>query len=259
MAMGMSLLVSSSHSSSFFFLEKAGFRRLALGNWCGCRSCLYLYIKINHLYLHQNKKIALIVGSGFCNAKSAVSCRGPHSPSQSSFGTSRGAPLPTQQRKSWPHSNHIPFQIWAHPSPIFRKCITPKFFSDDLANHTSRFSSLEPEDPKINTVALQVDEDFLEALWTFKIIHFNAYSKLVIEKNALEKLHILVNLPTSSANLSCIKLIRSSVFYGVSKELGQIVVVVPPLNSLTEDQIKKVRSVCLETEDLKALKPQIFV
>jgi len=33
------------------------------------------------------------------------------------------------------------------------------------------------------------------------------------------------------------------VFYGVSKELGQIVVAVPPLNSLTEDQIKKPRSV----------------
>lgn len=153
--MGMSLLVSSSHSSSFFFfLEKAGFRRLALGNWCGCRSCLYLYIKINHLYLHKNKKIALIVGSGFCNAKSAVSCKGPHSPSQSSFGTSRSAPLPTQQRS--PAHIQTTFISKFEPIPVlFSENVSPQNFLVmiwPIILHVS--SSLEPEDPKINTVAL---------------------------------------------------------------------------------------------------------
>lgn len=168
---------------------------------------------------------------------------------------------PSPPSKESPAHIQTTFLSKFEPIPVlFSENVSPQNFLVmiwPIILHVS--SSLEPEDPKINTVALQVDEDFLEALWTFKIIHFNAYSKLVIEKIALEKLHILVNLPTSSANLSGIKLIRSSVFYGVSKELGQIVVVVPPLNSLTEDQIKKVRSVCLETEDLKTLKPQIFV
>ena len=127
--MGMSLLVSSSHSSSLsFFLEKAGFRRLALGNWCGCRSCLYLYIKINHLYLHKNKKIALIVGSGFCNAKSAVSCRGPHPPSQSSFGRSCSAPPPHPAKKVLPTFKPHSFPNLSPSQSYFQKMYHPQIF-----------------------------------------------------------------------------------------------------------------------------------
>ena len=113
---------------------------------CILKLTIYICIKI--------KKIALIVGSGFCNAKSAISCKGPHSPSQSSFGTSRSAPLPTQQRS--PAHIQTTFLSKFEPIPVlFLENVSPQNFLVmiwPIIIHVS--SSLEPEDPKINTVAL---------------------------------------------------------------------------------------------------------
>lgn len=113
---------------------------------CILKLTIYICIKI--------KKTALIVGSGFCNAKSAISCKGPHSPSQSSFGTSRSAPLPTQQRS--PAHIQTTFISKFEPIPVlFLENVSPQNFLVmiwPIIIHVS--SSLEPEDPKINTVAL---------------------------------------------------------------------------------------------------------
>ena len=71
----------------------------------------------------------------------------------------------------------------------------------------------------------------------FKISELNTHQKLAIRKIVVEKEDLFVNLPTGSGK-SFIYQAIPLVFDHISDDNGHIVVVVSPLISLMEDQVK---------------------
>ena len=96
-----------------------------------------------------------------------------------------------------------------------------------------------------------LQEAFRKASSNFKISELNAYQKLAIRKICVEKEDILVNLPTGSGK-SLIYQALPLVFDHVSDESGHIVVVVSPLVSLMEDQVKYLRSLGLSAVNISS-------
>ena len=92
---------------------------------------------------------------------------------------------------------------------------------------------------------------FYKASSKFKISELNAYQKLAIRKFVLEKEDIFVNLPTGSGK-SLIYQAMPLVYDHVSDENGHIVVVVSPLISLMEDQVKYLRSLGLSAINISS-------
>ena len=86
-----------------------------------------------------------------------------------------------------------------------------------------------------------LEEGFLQASSKFRISELNAYQKLAIRKVVIDKEDLFVNLPTGTGK-SLIYQALPLVFDHVSNENGHIVVVVSPLISLMEDQVKYLRS-----------------
>ena len=91
---------------------------------------------------------------------------------------------------------------------------------------------------------MALEEAFRKASSKFKIFELSAYQKLAIRK--VFEGRCFVNLPTGLGK-SLIYQALPLVFYHVSEESGHIIVVVSPLISLMEDQVKyfeKSWSVC---------------
>lgn len=96
-----------------------------------------------------------------------------------------------------------------------------------------------------------LEEAFHLASSKFKISELNAYQKLAIRKIVVEKEDVFVNLPTGSGK-SLIYQALPLVFDHVSNEKGHIVVVVSPLVSLMEDQVKYLRSLGLSAVNISS-------
>ena len=96
-----------------------------------------------------------------------------------------------------------------------------------------------------------LEEAFRKASSKFKISELNAYQKLAIRKICVAKEDIFVNLPTGSGK-SLIYQALPLVFDHVSDESGHIVVVVSPLVSLMEDQVKYLRSLGLSAVNISS-------
>ena len=92
---------------------------------------------------------------------------------------------------------------------------------------------------------------FHKASSKFKISELNVYQKLAIRKFVLEKEDIFVNLPTGSPK-SLIYQAMPLMYDHVSHENGRIVVVVSPLISLMEDQVKYLRSLGLSAINISS-------
>jgi len=86
-----------------------------------------------------------------------------------------------------------------------------------------------------------LEEGFLHASSKFRISELNAYQKLAIRKIVVDKEDLFVNLPTGTGK-SLIYQALPHVFDHVSNENGHILVVVSPLISLMEDQVKYLQS-----------------
>ena len=71
-----------------------------------------------------------------------------------------------------------------------------------------------------------LDEAFLRAWSTFKILGFNSYQKLAIKKFVIQKQDVLVNLPTGSGK-SLMYQALPIVFDSIFKEQGHIVNYIP--------------------------------
>lgn len=85
----------------------------------------------------------------------------------------------------------------------------------------------------------------------FKIAELNAYQKLAIRKAVFERDDIFVNLPTGSRK-SLIYQALPLVFDHVSNVNGHIVVVVSPLVSLMDDQVKYLQSLGLSAVNISS-------
>ena len=96
-----------------------------------------------------------------------------------------------------------------------------------------------------------LEEAFHLASSKFKISELNAYQKLAIRKIVVEKEDLFVNLPTGSGK-SLIFQALPLVFDHISNDEGHIVVVVSPLISLTEDQVKYLRSLGLSAVNISS-------
>ena len=86
-----------------------------------------------------------------------------------------------------------------------------------------------------------LEEAFRKASSKFKISELNIYQKLAIRKIFAEKEDVFVNLPTGSG--------KSLIYQGSS---GHIVVVVSPLFSVMEDQVKYLRRLGLSTVNISS-------
>ncbi|XP_022807923.1 putative ATP-dependent DNA helicase Q1 [Stylophora pistillata] len=91
---------------------------------------------------------------------------------------------------------------------------------------------------------------FRKASSKFKISELNAHQKFAITKILVEK-DVFVNLPTGSGK-SLIYQALPLVFDHVTDESGHIVIVVSPLISLMEDQVKYLRSLGLSAVNISS-------
>ena len=103
----------------------------------------------------------------------------------------------------------------------------------------------------IMATSARLEEAFHLASSKFKIAVLNAYQKLAIRKIVVEKEDVFVNLPTGSGK-SLIYQALPLVFDHVSNMNGHIVVVVSPLVSLMDDQVKHLQSLGLSAVNISS-------